>query len=348
MKAAAGAIRLGRLRRRSWAPWLFLAPALLYFSVLVVYPIFGSFWVSFHKWDGTTFQCSDGRQLKDLDSGERCRRVPKMEWVGLANYERFFAKTPKDMAAVRDYWIGQLPGFRSERWPRLSVETKILLNNFKWFVLFPLAIPVGLGFAILLNQSRAWVRITKSMFFFPFVLSPAVIGFVFQYFYDPGGGLLAPVFDLLGWRNGITGDPNKATYGIIAASWYPQIAYCMIIYLAGLTAIEPEQIEAARLDGAKGLKLLRRIILPQLWPATFIALVVTVIGALRSFDLIQVMTEGGPGRASSDVLARYMYQKTLFDQDYGYGATLGAILFLIMLTFIIMFIRAMVRQGTEG
>ena len=72
-----------------------------------------------------------------------------------------------------------------------------------------------------------------------------------------------------------------------------------------------------------------------------------MIGALRSFDLVQVMTGGGPGRGSSDVLARYMYQKTLFDQDYGYGSTISVILFLIMLLFIAVFIRQMVRQEMD-
>jgi multiple sugar transport system permease protein len=325
-----------------YAPWLFLAPAAIYFFVLVIYPIFGSFWVSFHDWNGTTLQCSDGRQLVELTEGEKCRRVPKMEWVGWANYERFFDKTPRDWGRITEYWSGVFAG-EAPRWPRLSVETKVLMNNIKWIVLFPLAIPIGLAFALFLNQSALWIRFTKSLFFFPFVLSPAVIGFVFQYFYDPAGPL-SGIYDTLGWDAGIIGDQNKATYGIIVAGWYPQIAYCMIIYLAGLTAIEPEQIEAARLDGARGWPLLKRIILPQLWPATFVALVVTMIGALRSFDLVQVMTIGGPGRGSSDVLARYMYQKTLFDQDYGYGATLAVILFLIMLVFIAVFIRQMVKQ----
>ena len=333
-------------RSYRYAPWLFLAPAAIYFFVLVVYPIFGSFWVSFHDWDGTTFGCSDGRSLKVLEPGESCRRVPVMEWIGLKHYERFVEKTPRDVGRITDYWSGVFAG-EEPRWPRLAVETKIVLNNIKWIILFPLAIPIGLAFALFLNQSSLWIRATKSMFFFPFVLSPAVIGFVFQYFYDPKGPL-SGIYGVLGWDAGIIGDQTLATYGIIAAGWYPQIAYCMIIYLAGLTAIEPEQIVAARLDGAKRWKLLKRIILPQLWPATFVALVVTMIGALRSFDLVQVMTIGGPGRGSSDVLARYMYQKTLFDQDYGYGATLAVILFLIMLVFIAVFIRQMIKQDVEG
>ncbi len=334
-----------KLNSLKTAPLLFLTPAVIYFFLLVIYPIFGSFWISFHDWDGTKYQCSDGRSLSELHDSEKCRRVPLMTWVGFENYERFVDKTPRDIERIGNYLSKRLSG-EEVRWPRLSVETKVVMNNIKWIILFPLAIPIGLAFALFLNQSSMWIRMTKSLFFFPLVLSPAVIGFVFQYFYDPQGPL-QEIYNFLGWSSGIIGDQHRATYGIIVAAWYPQIAYCMIIYLAGLTAIEPEQIEAARLDGAKGWSLLKRIILPQLWPATFVALVVTVIGALRSFDMVQVMTIGGPGRGSSDVLARYMYQKTLFDQDYGYGATLAVILFLLMLVFIAIFIRNMVRQGSE-
>ena len=78
-----------------------------------------------------------------------------------------------------------------------------------------------------------------------------VIGFVFQFFYDPNGGcLLLAIYEYLGWKDGIIGDKDKATYGIVVAVWYRQIGYCLIIYLAGLTAVNQEQIEAARMDGA--------------------------------------------------------------------------------------------------
>ena len=172
------------------------------------------------------------------------------------------------------------------------------------------------------------------------------IGFVFQFFYDPNGGLLSPIYEILDWNDGIIGDKDKATYGIVVAAWYRQIGYCLIIYLAGLTAVNQEQIEAARMDGASGWKLFRYIVLPQLWPATFVAFVVTIIGALRtdSFDMTQIMTEGGPGRGASDVMSRYMFQKTLFDQDYGYGSAISVLLFMFMLIFIITFIIRMYYQ----
>ena len=349
-------------------PWLFLAPALIYFTIMVIYPIIGSVHISFHDWNGTQFKCSDGRDIKSLKENEFCRKIPNMKYVGFENYERFFDKTPKDFNKIKKYWqkvfdagenkigvpvldqgiglLSNLTDGKKIKWPRLSIETKIILNTLKWLLFFPLAIPIGLSLALFLNQIGWFVKMSKSLIFFPFVISSAVIGFVFQFFYDPNGGLLSPIYEILGWNDGIIGDKDKATYGIVVAAWYRQIGYCLIIYLAGLTAVNQEQIEAARMDGASGWKLFRYIVLPQLWPATFVAFVVTIIGALRtdSFDMTQIMTEGGPGRGASDVMSRYMFQKTLFDQDYGYGSAISVLLFMFMLIFIITFIIRMYYQ----
>ncbi len=221
-----------------------------------------------------------------------------------------------------------------------------LWNNLKWLVLYLLAIPAGLFIALFLNQTVTGIRLYKSLFFFPFVISQIVVGLVFSWFYDPTFGLLNV---MLGWVGlgpiNVLGDPQTVTYGIIAAGLWPQTAYCMILYLTGLNAVDPEQIEAGRLDGAKGARMLWYIILPQLKPATFIAFVVTIIGALRSFDLISIMTNGGPF-GSSRVLSFYMFEKALSEYGFrmGYGAAIAVVLFLIMLVFIAYFLWSMFQE----
>mgnify|MGYP005839127763 FL=1 len=117
----------------------------------------------------------------------------------------------------------------------------------------------------------------------------------------------------------------------------------MILYLTGLTAINPEQIEAARMDGAKGWRLLWHVVLPQLRPAPFIAVVVCVVGALRSFDLVSIMTLGGPYN-SSNVLAYSMYEQTFLSFRYGYGAAIATVLFLIMDVYIAFFLWNLLRK----
>ena len=225
-----------------------------------------------------------------------------------------------------------------------------LWNNLKWLLLYLLAIPGGLFIALFLNQTVAGIRIYKSLFFFPFVISQVVVGLVFTWFYDPTFGLLNAILEPVGLGPiNVLGDPTMATYGIIAAGLWPQIAYCMILYLTGLNAVDPEQVEAARLDGAKGLKMLWFVILPQLRPATFIAFVVTIIGALRSFDLISIMTNGGPF-GSTRVLSFYMFEKALSEYGFrmGYGAAIAVVLFLIMLVFIAWFLWSMWAEERGG
>ena len=237
----------------------------------------------------------------------------------------------------------------SELWEDDDFYTS-LKNNIIWLVLYMLAVPAGLFIALFLNQTVWGIRLYKSLFFFPFVISQVVVGLVFSWFYDPSNGILALIYGLWdGKPPAILADERYVTYGIIAAGLWPQIAYCMILYLTGLNNVAPDQVEAGRLDGAKGWRMLWYVILPQLRPATFIAVVVTVIGALRSFDLISIMTQGGP-YGSSKVLAYYMYETSLSEYGYrmGYGATIATILFLIMMVYISFFLWRMYQQEKGG
>ncbi len=305
---------------RSWykrneiaiTPWLFLAPGVLFFFFYVIAPIYQSFSLSLYDWNG----------LGDVDVNGT--------YVGLENYNKLFG----------------LNGERADRNFQIS-----LWNNLKWLLLYLLAIPGGLFIALFLNQTVRGIRIYKSLFFFPFVISQVVVGLVFSWFYLPNDGLFSI---MLGWfgleiRGGVLGNPTAATYGIIAAGLWPQTAYCMILYLTGLNAVDPEQVEAARLDGAKGRKMLWYVIIPQLKPATFIAFVVTIIGALRSFDLVSIMTGGGPF-GSTRVLSFYVFEKSLSERglQYGYAAAIAVVLFLIMLVFISYFLWSMYQDEKEA
>ncbi|GFE62957.1 carbohydrate ABC transporter permease [Litoreibacter roseus] len=290
---------------RSWyarnklaiTPWLFLIPAMIFFLIYVIAPIFQSIWISFYEWDG----------------------LGAAEWVGARNYVELM----DDDRFYTSLW-----------------------NNVLWLLLYMLAVPAGLFVALFLNQTVTGMRIYKSMFFFPFVISQVVVGLIFTWFYNPDFGVVGQVWQFFGATPpSILGDERYVTYGIIAAGLWPQIAYCMILYLTGLNNVAADQIEAGRLDGAKGWKMLWYVVLPQLKPATFIAVVVTVIGALRSFDMIAIMTQGGP-YGSSNVLAYYMYETALSEYGYrmGYGSAIATVLFLIMLIYISYFLYRMYQD----
>ncbi|UWR50858.1 carbohydrate ABC transporter permease [Phaeobacter inhibens] len=290
-----------RRNRQALAPWLFLAPGVIFFLFYVIFPILQSFNLSFYRWDG----------------------LGDPQFIGMENYRELM----DDRAFEVSLW-----------------------NNLKWLLLYLLAIPAGLFIALFLNQTVTGIRLYKSLFFFPFVISQVVVGLVFSWFYDPTFGLLNQVLAWVGLGPiNVLGDPALVTYGIIIAGLWPQTAYCMILYLTGLNAVDPEQVEAARLDGAKGAKMLWYVIIPQLRPATFVAFVVTIIGALRSFDLISIMTNGGPF-GSSRVLSFYMFEKALSEYGFrmGYGAAIAVVLFLIMLCFIAYFLWSMYQDDKGG
>jgi multiple sugar transport system permease protein len=217
-----------------------------------------------------------------------------------------------------------------------------LENNLIWLILLLLAPPIGLVFALYLNQSLRGIRLVKSLFFAPFVVPGVVIGLVFSWFYDPAFGLLKLI---VGHGIPVLGDEHTATLGIIVAALWQQIPFCMILFLTGLTNVNPEIIEAGRLEGAKGWTLLRHVVMPQLRAATFMAVTLTVIGALRSFDLISVMTGGGPFD-SSTVLAYFMYDQAIKYFRFGYSAAIAVVLFLIMLVFIVYQLRRLLRSET--
>ena len=224
-----------------------------------------------------------------------------------------------------------------------------LKNNIIWLFCYLLSVPAGLAIALLLNQTSKGIRFIKSVFFFPFVISQVVIGVIFTLFYDPSLGLFVKLLHLFDIKPiAVLSSAHWVTYGIIVAGLYPQIAYCMILYLTGLNNLRPDLIEAARLEGAHGWKMLFKIVLPQLREATFIAVVVTVIGSLRSFDMISIMTQGGP-YGSSATLAYYMYEVALSEYGFrmGYGAAVATVLFLIMLVFIVFILHRVYMQERE-
>ena len=192
------------------------------------------------------------------------------------------------------------------------------------------------------------MRYIKSFFYFPFVINAVVIGVIFSWFYNPKYGSLAYLLNIFGLDPiPVLSDEVYATYGIIAASFFPGIAYTMILYITGLTSVSKEMVEAGRIDGASGLTMLWHIIIPQLRPATLIAVVVTIVGALRSFDLIAVMTGGGPW-GSTSVLAYKMYEDALFNFRMGYGASIAVVLFILMDIYIAWFLyRLFKRESTE-
>ena len=230
-------------------------------------------------------------------------------------------------------------GVRAAKWVGLDNYRELLgdptfataiANNVRWLACYFVAPVAGLLLAIVLNQKLAGMRLVRSLFFMPFVISQVVVGLIFTWFFNARFGLFPRMLQALGLPALAPLDSERwSLYTMIVAGLWPQTAYCMILYLAGLAAMPRETIDAARVDGAHGFALFRSVVLPQLRPVQFIVAMVCAVAALRSFDYVIIMTLGGP-YDSSTVLAYYMYEQTFVALRYGYGAAIACVLLAMM------------------
>ena len=251
-------------------------------------------------------------------------------WISLHDWDGIGAKT----------WVGLANYVELADDPQFYVSLK---NNIIWLLIFMLAPPIGLALALIVNQQISGMRILKSLFFVPLVLATVTVGVVFGWVYDPTYGLLQLIFGLFGvTAPALLSDETFATFAVAAAALWPQIAFCMVLFLAGLNNLNEDLIGAGRVDGARGWRMLRHVVLPQLSQVGFIAIAVTVIGALRSFDMVAVMTTGG-AYGSSTVLAYQMYEESIFSYRFGYGAAIATVLFAIMISFIAWYLRGLIK-----
>ena len=222
-----------------------------------------------------------------------------------------------------------------------------LANNFRWLACYLVAPLAGLALALLVNQRLAGMRAVRALFFMPFVVSQVVVGLVFGWFFHSRYGLFDRVLQHVGLPPLAPLDSETwSLYTMVVAGLWPQTAYCMILYLAGLAAMPGDVVDAARVDGAHGVGLFRRVVLPQLRPVQFIVAMVCAVAALRSFDYVMIMTLGGP-YDSSTVLAYYMYEQTFGSLRYGYGAAIAVVLLALMSGIIgLLLWRLFRREGT--
>ena len=247
--------------------------------------------------------------------------APKL--VGLANYRRLFDD----------------PIFYTAIW-----------NNVKWLISF-ITVPVvmGLALAMALNRDIPGARLIKAIFYSPYILSLVVVGLIFGWIYLPAGGLLNSTLSALGLgalNKGWLSDKSLATWCIIAAAVWRQVGYVMTLYLAGLQGVDPSLVDASKVDGANSWQAFRHVILPLLNPVTVVVVVISIIDSLRSFDLVYIMTRGGPANAST-VMANFMYIEAFNNYNMGYAASIAVILFLITSIFIFIYLARVMATEME-
>lgn len=220
---------------------------------------------------------------------------------------------------------------------RDPVFWRSLKNN----VIFVLAsvfgqIPLALALAVLLHKSNWLQRFLRSAVFLPMVLSTVVIGMIWQYFYHPQIGILNFLLDSLGlqsWKLEWLSDRDIAIYSLLPPLIWSYVGLYLIIFMSALQNIPGEIHDAAKIDGVSGARKLVSITLPIIKNTVQVAVILCISGSLKSFDLVYIMTKGGPAHAT-ELLATYMYNSTFTTYRYGFGSAISTTIMLISLILI--------------
>lgn len=218
-----------------------------------------------------------------------------------------------------------------------KVFWRALRNN----IIFVLAavlgqVPIALLLAIMLHRSTFFQRFLRSAVFLPMVLSTVVIGMIWQYIYHPQIGVLNFLLDRLGlasWKLQWLSDPDIAIFSLLPPLIWSFVGLYLILFISALQNIPGEIHDAAELDGAVGLRKLTSISLPMIWGTVQVALILCISGSLKSFDLVFIMTKGGPAHAT-ELLATYMYNSTFTSYRYGFGSAISTTIVMISLLLI--------------
>jgi raffinose/stachyose/melibiose transport system permease protein len=205
-------------------------------------------------------------------------------------------------------------------------------------------IPIALGLALLLNRKLKGAKIFRTIGFMPVVISTVVISLTWNMLLNSEFGFVNQLLKMIGlesWAQNWLGDPKLAMISVCITIIWQFIGLYFIIFLAALQNVPGEVLEAAEIDGASGWKRTLFITIPMIWDTIILAVILCISGSLKTFDLIYVMTNGGPAH-STEVMAIYMYEKTFSSMKYGYGSAVS--LYIFAFSLLLIWITKMVLQ----
>jgi len=269
--------------------FILVAPALIIFSIFVIYPVINTIQLSFYEYGLTD---------------------PNLEFVGFQNYEQIFQD--------------------SVFWRALRNNGIILVGS--------VLVQVGGGviLAAVLSRGIRWGKtFFRTLHFAPVMMSTVAVGVLWQLIYDPGVGILNAIIKAFGLRppsQGWLGDPNLVMFAILAAACWQYTGYVMTIVLAGMESVPGELYEASALDGANEVQNFFYITLPVSRNVIIAAILITMIGAVKVFDIVYVLTRGGPAN-SSQVIGTYIYYNAFTVNQAGYASAIAVVLLVIAIGF---------------
>lgn len=282
--------------------FVFIVPALFFYIVFIVIPLFGTINISFYRWNGAS---------------------PNMTFLGFGNY--------KELLNTTAFWLS----FR---------------NNIIW-ILFTIVVPVMTGLVLATLISRPYVKakiIFRLVYFMPAVVSLVAVGIVWTWIYNPVYGVLSRLLNFIQFPGAgnieYLGNPKLVIWFLVIAGSWTCFGFNMVVFLAAIQAIDPDFLEVAILEGASYLQTFLLVIIPAIKGTITLLILNSLIGSFKVFDLIWIMTKGGPYN-SSDVIATYMFRSSFNLNRYGYGSAMAVVLTIIIAIFSIIYIRIREREN---
>ncbi|MDO5559441.1 MAG: sugar ABC transporter permease [Oscillospiraceae bacterium] len=293
---------MDKIRSNKLALFLFLFPAALLFTGIIILPIIMSAIYSFQDWDGMT----------------------QAKFIGIGNYKELF--TSESAGYLR------------------TVGNAFLLAVLSVFI----QLPISLGLALRIARGIKGEKFFMTVFFVPVLLSTVVIGQLWLKIYNPNYGILNIALKNLGlesWCHTWLGEQKTALLSVFVPQLWQYVGYHMLLMYAGIKNISPDVIEAAKIDGASDWQISTRIIIPLLKPVLKICVIFAVTGSLKAFDMIYVLTKGGPDHAS-EVPSTLMVSKIFLENRYGLGSAI-AVTIIFLCFFFAVLIKKCIRTEED-
>ncbi|MEO8757672.1 MAG: sugar ABC transporter permease [Devosia sp.] len=262
---------------------IFVAPAILLFTLFIVLPIIEAGGASLYNWNGLRAPSPD-------------------KFIGLGNFQQLLGNKTFQRA------LGNTG---------LLIAASLLIQ-----------LPMALGMAALLG-GRRWGSVTfRMIFFLPFILAEVAAGLIFHYIFDGDVGLISVVGQLFGTGPiALLADPNLAIIGILVAATWKYFGFHMMLYIAGMQAIDKSLYEAAEIDGANALQRFIHITVPGIATTIRLSIFFAILGCLQFFDLVVPLTGGGPLNGSHTIVS-FLYYFGIGRMRVGFGDAVGVTLFV--------------------
>jgi alpha-glucoside transport system permease protein len=293
----------------SWAAAFFLGPAALLLLVFLVYPTIYTLFLSFNRGRAGGFS----------------------EWVGLDNWIRLFTNDPNFLR------LGFPP-------------SGALWSNVLWIVFYvSLSVLLGLVIAVMATRVRYEAPI-KAIVFLPQAIAATSLAIIWRFVYapDPDTGLLNAAIGTVGIDPiSILGNPDTVNWALIAVGIWGSVGFATVILSAAIKGISTEVLEAARVDGANETQIFWRVIVPMVSLPISVVAVTLVVNVIKLFDLIYVMTNGGPG-AASRTIAFSMYQEAFPQGQFGYGAAIATVMLILLIPIMIYNVRRFRAEAVQA